>query len=379
MLQVAIQMLMGERIKYLILISALAFSTLLMTQQAGVFWGVMRWTTTKMRNTKVPIWVTNPGVEQINEVIPLRDTDLDRVRSVVGVEWALPFYFSPLKAKLYSGKFLNVDLIGVDSSTLLGVPPKIIKGQLEDLWQANAVIVDRAVIRQLSSSPEKQLEVGDVIDINDHEVKIVGIVEGEETLFGSPAVYTIYNRAIEIAPPVRKTLSYILVQPIPDIPLNRVVQSIENETGLRAYTEETLFWVTLKWYAKNTGIPSSFLTTILLGFIVGIAVAGQTFYSFVYENMDSYGALRAMGASHKLLERMILMQAGVAGFIGYGIGLGVTAIFGFSTLYSQSLPFFLPWPIPAITFVLVNIICIFAAYLGMRKISSIDPAEVFRG
>lgn len=379
MLLVAIQMLMGERIKYLILICALAFSTLLMTQQAGVFWGVMRWTTTKMRNTKAPIWVVDPSVEQVNDVKALRDTDLARVRSVAGVEWALPLYFSLIKAKLYSGKFMNVDLFGVDDTTLLGIPPKIVKGKVKDLWKPQSIILDKAVIRTLSENLPKPVDVGDVIDINDHEMKIVGIVEGEETLFGSPAVYTTYSTALEVVPPVRRNLGYILVHPHANVSPEELAKNIKKETGLRAFTDEELFWSTIWWYVKNTGIPSSFFTTISLGFVVGVAVAGQTFYSFVHENIGNFGALRAMGASNALLQRMLLIQAALAGFIGYGIGLGLTALFGFFTISYQRLPFALPWPILAMTFVSINIICLFTAYLGIRKIRRIDPAEVFRG
>lgn len=378
MFLLAIQMLMGDRVKYLILISALAFSTLLMTQQAGIFWGVMRWTTTKMRNTQVPIWVVDPTVVQINQVKELRDTDLARVRSVPGVSWALPFHLSPLKAKVYDGQFIIVDFIGVDSATLFGVPSPLLKGKLDDLWKADAIIIDDEVIEQFQKAGSKTLGIGDVIDINDHELKIVGIVEGERSIFGHPTVYTTYDRAVEVAPPVRRNLSYILVQPMPTIPLKQVVKNIEKETGLRAYTEENFFWSTVKWYMENTGIPISFGTATILGFIVGIAVAGQTFYSFVHENIGNLAALRAMGASSTLLQQMIMLQAAVAGCIGYGIGLGLAAIFGFAILGYKKLPFVLPWPIPAIVFILIIIICLFAAYLGIRKVRKIDPVEVFR-
>lgn len=379
MFQIAMQMLMGERVKYFILISALSFSTLLMTQQAGVLWGVMKWTTTKMRNTKVPIWVVDPNVIQINNIKTLRDTDLARVRSVDGVAWALPLYFTTLQAKLYNGDFIYVDLVGVDTATLLGVPPHIVDGKLENLWAPDGVIVDMAVVRSLSENLTTPLGMGDQIDINDREMRIVGTVRGEETIFGNPAIYTTYDRATQIAPPTRKTLSYILVNPSPGVDINKLSEKIKEETGLLAYTEENLFWHTIRWYIKNTGIPTSFATTILLGFIVGIAVSGQTFYSFVFENIGNFAALKAMGASNKVLKRMILIQAGLVGCIGYGIGLGVAALFGFSTLSSQSLPFALPWTIPVITFILILSICLFAAYLGIRKIRSIDPAEVFRG
>ena len=58
-----------------------------------------------------------------------------------------------------------------------------------------------------------------------------------------------------------------------------------------------------------------------------MAISGQTFYSFVLENLKHLGALKAMGASNGLISRMLLLQAWTVGFIGYGLGVGLTVAF----------------------------------------------------
>lgn len=378
MLQIAIEMLLGDKVKYLVLISGLAFSTLLMTQQSSIFWGVMRWTTTMLRNTNIPVWVVDPHVEQITDIKPMRDTDLTRVRSVPGIDWALPLYYFLLEGKLYNGSFMTLQLMGVDSATLTGVPPTFIKGRLEDLWQSGAVIVDETGLNKLSKTLKKPLDIGDVFDINDHEVKIVGIVKAEQSFFGYPFIYTTYERAIEIAPKTRKNLSFILVQPKAGITPSAMVQTIEKETGLRAYTKESFFWKTLWWFFINTGIPVSFGATIILGFVIGIAVAGQTFYSFVNENLGNFSALKAMGADNSLLRHMVFFQAFIAGFIGYGIGLGITVINGVILFTTGRIPFYFSWQIPLLTFFMIVLISFFSAFLSLRKIETLDASEVFR-
>ena len=60
---------------------------------------------------------------------------------------------------------------------------------------------------------------------------------------------------------------------------------------------------------------------------MGIAVSGQTFYTFVLENLPHLGALKAMGAGNWLLARMLFLQAFTVGIIGYGIGLGLASLF----------------------------------------------------
>lgn len=375
---IAIKMLLGDRGKYLMLVSVLTFATLLMTQQSGVFIGLMRWTTATLRNTNVPVWVVDPNVEQVNEVKPLRDTDLARVRSVSGVSWALPLYFSLQQARLYNGKFKSIQLFGVDSATLIGTPPVMLKGRLEDLWKSGAVIVDESGIEKLNVGSAVKLDVGDTFDINDHEARIVGICKAEQSFFGYPFVYTTYERALEFVPKTRRNLSFIIVQPIEGADHKELVDRIQSTTGLKAITQEDFFWSTIRWFVRNTGIPISFGTTIVLGFIVGIAVSGQTFYTFILENLGNLGALKAMGASNKLLRRMLLLQAALAGMLGYGIGIGLASMFGLLALNKGQPPFYMPYQVPLFTFFAIFFICGFSAYLGIRKVAKLEAAEVFR-
>lgn len=375
---IAIKMLIGDRAKYIMLVSALSFAALLMNQQSSVFIGLMRWTTATLRNTDIPIWVVDPNVEQVNEVKPMRDTDLARVRSVSGVAWALPFYFSLQQARLYDGTFKSIQLLGVDAATLIGAPAVMLEGRVEDLWRTGGVIIDIVGLQKINQDSKHPLKLGDTFDINDNEARIVGICKVEPSFFGYPFVYTTYDRAIEFAPATRRNLSFVLVQPLPGIDHDQLVHKIQEETGLRAYTQDDFYWSTIWWFVRNTGIPISFGTTILLGFIVGVAVSGQTFYSFILENLGNLGALKAMGASNKLLARMLLLQAALAGVIGYGIGIGLASLFGYFALQRGQPPFFMPYQIPLITFIAIMCICAFSALLGIRKLSRLEPAEVFR-
>lgn len=378
MYEIALKMLFGDRSKYIMLVSAIAFATLLITQQSAIFLGLMRWTTAILTNTQIPVWVMDPQVSQVNEVKPMRNTDINRVRSVQGVEWAVPLYFSLQQARLGKGSFKTILLFGLDSTTLIGSPPVMLEGDLSNLRQANGVIIDEIGLKKLSNEKGLVLKMGDTFEVNDHELKIVGICVAAPSFFGYPQVFTTYNRALETVPKTRQTLSYILVKPKEGFTPEAVVKNITNTTHLKALTEETFFWDTIRWFFKNTSIPISFGVTVMLGFIVGIAVAGQTFYSFILENLGHLGALKAMGTSNFLLCKMLLLQAFCAGFIGYGIGLGFAGVFGFLTSQAAQFPFYLPYQVPAFVFFLILLICGFSALIGIRKINKLDPAEVFR-
>jgi putative ABC transport system permease protein len=261
---------------------------------------------------------------------------------------------------------------------MVGRPANIVEGRLEDLRLPNTVLVDDLAVQRLSEGRRKPLGVGDIFEINDKEARVIGICRTEKSFFGYPYVFTTYEHALQFAPKTRKMLSFILASPAEGLSAAQAARTIEKQTGLKAYTEDEFFWSTIWWYFRNTGIPMSFMTTIILGFIVGIAIAGQTFYSFVLENLRHLGALKAMGAGNGLLSRMVLLQAFFVGLAGYGLGIGLTSLFGFAVLKKGQPPFFMPYQLPVLTLLVILLICSFAAILGIRKVVKLEPAMVFR-
>ncbi len=372
-------MLIGDRAKYLLLVSALSFSVLLMTHQCSVFFGLMRWSTATLRNIQAPIWVADPLVEQPGEFLPLLQTDLPRVRSIEGVKWAVPLFSSIQQARLDDGAFKSIQLMGLDTATLIGAPTRMLEGSVENIWQDGGVIIDEVGVRHFSAGRDRPIGIGDRLDVNDHELRVVGICKVDPSFFGYPYVFTTYDRAVQITPAKRKNLAFILAAPNQDSELANTARQIEKETGLKAFTDEEFFWSTIGWVFKNTGIPFSFSITIIMGLLVGVAVSGQTFYSFILENLKYLGALKAMGASTALLCRMLILQAFLVGFIGFGIGVGISSIFGHLAIGKSGFPFFMPYQILIVPFAAVFCICTFSALLGISRVRKLDAAEVFRG
>ena len=372
-------MLLGDRAKYIMLISGLTFASLLMTEQAAIFCGIMQWSGSTLDNVGAPIWVVDPMVEQINDTEALRDTDLNRVRSVDGVAWAAPFYQGMLRTRMPDGSFKFVQVLGIDSTTFAGAPAQITQGRLEDLRLPNTVLLDEFGAEKLSRDPNKPIQVGQTFEINDHEARVVGICKTRMAFSGNPYVFTTYDQAMQYAPNTRKMLSCVLAGTQPGEDPAAVAQRISDATGLKAYTRDQFFWLTVWWFIKNTGIPVAFGATVLLGFIVGLAISSQTFYSFVLENLRNLGALKAMGASDKMLARMVMLQTLTVGFIGYGCGVGLATLFGMALLKKGMPPFMMPWQLPLVTLAAILFICWLAASLGIRKIRQLEPAIVFRG
>jgi putative ABC transport system permease protein len=385
MIGLALKMLFGDTAKYLMLVAGLFFATFLIVQQASVFCGLMMWTTSTLKNVGAPIFVVEERVEQINEINPLRDTDVSRVRSVSAVRWAMPLYSGIQRIRLNSGSFKTVQLIGIDAATLAGGPVRMVEGKLEDLRLPNTVVIDELAVSRFSEDKQHPLGIGDRFEINDIEARVVGVCEAMRSFTGGPYIWTTYERALQYTPASRKMLSAVIAAPAEGFTAAEAAAEITRATGLRAYVNEgfgdnpkDFNTSTVWWYVKNTGIPISFGTTVLIGFIVGMAIACQTFYAFVLDNLKHLGALKAMGMSNLRLSLMLVIQSATAGLIGFGIGLLATSAFAYVAIQNEQPPFVMPWQIPLVAFGVIQLICMAAALLGVIRLSLYEPAMVFR-
>lgn len=374
---VALKMLFGDRAKYLMLLCGLTFAVMLIVQQGSIFWGLMTWSQSGVSNLNVPIWVTDPNISQVEEVKPIADTTLDRVRSVPGVEWAVPLYKGVLRARLSNGEYHRISMVGLDAATLIGRPARMLQGRIEDLRKPDAVVVDQWAVQRMGG-PEV-IKIGATFEINDKKAWIVGIASTQKDFQNIPAVYTTFERALRYAPPERRTLSYVLAKSMDGVPVEAVTKRIRETTGLGAFTAEEFGVKTILWVLKNTGIGVNFGTTIVLGFIVGMAIAGQTFYLFTVENLRQFGALKAMGTSTVTLARMIILQAFTVGLIGYGVGVGLATAFGRVAGAGGALPFEETWPLLVLVLVALLAICALSASISIIKLARLEPAIVFRG
>ena len=377
MMWIAWKMLIGNRVKYLGIVFGVVFAALLIAQQSSIFCGLMSLTISQIRDTEGPdIWVMDRNVQYVDDIKPLSDTELFRVKSVPGVEWAVRFYKGLGRARIQEGTYQQMILLGLDDATLVGAPEGVFMGSIADLRKPDAVIMDDAGYKR--TWPGEPYRLGRTFEMNDRRAVLVGLTKASRTFQSFPICYTRYSQAVLFAPPERKVLSFVLVDPVPGADPEQVCRRIEERTGLQALTRDQFVWKTIRYYLEKTGIPVNFGITVFLGFLVGTAIAGQTFYLFTVENIRQFGALKAMGTSNWTILWMVLAQALQVGLVGYGVGVGLAALFGQAVRGGLRLSFFMPWQVLAITAAAVFLIVLLASLLSIRKVLVVDPAIVFR-
>lgn len=380
---IALKMLLGDRAKYVGIVIGLTLASFLVTWPSAIFTGVMSRTFSFVTDIALPdIWVVYPTVHYIEDVQPMRDTEVLRVRGTEGVQWAVGLYKGSLQASLDDGTSQTCTIVGLDDSTLIGGPPKMLAGQLSDLRQAYAVIVDEAgargkLARKGPGGRRIPLQVGDSLELNDNRCIVVGICRVTQTFQNIPVIYMTYSRATLVAPAQRKMLSFVLAKVKPGADVRAVCARIR-ALGLKAYTPTEFKELTFWYFLKYTGMPINFLTVVTLGFIVGIAISGQTFYNFTLDNLRYFGTLKAMGTTNRKLLRMISLQAAEVGAVGYGLGIGAASAWGGILSGRTQIAFQFPWQLLLVSAAAVMVICVGAAVISIRKVIKLEPAIVFR-
>ena len=87
-----------------------------MVQMTSLFAGILRKSSSTVINIGAKVWVMDPAVNTVANSIPMPDYILDAVRSINGVEYAVPLYSGGALVKLPDGNYQSVTILGLDDS-----------------------------------------------------------------------------------------------------------------------------------------------------------------------------------------------------------------------------------------------------------------------
>jgi putative ABC transport system permease protein len=396
MLRVALKMLIGDRAKYTGLLFGITFTSFLVTFAGSYFAGFMtRGFALIAENPQADVWVMDPAVDSTEHLTNIPASALDRVRSVEGVQSAVPLALGSAEVRFPNGQFHTFQVIGIDDATLSGAPPLkdgvsatvlrtpdaalVDAGGTEGKLQTPLLKADQWPLRPHLSAPTRQLAVGDVVLVNDRRVRIAGLASALPRYPPRPLLYTTYSNAARILLPERHRLTFVLVRALPSISLAELVERIAARTGLRARTADDFKADTVRWFFANSEDVSDIASMILIAMLVGFGVTGVMLYMFTEDNLKQYAVLKTMGATPRLLLTMIVAQAGLCALLGTGLGLGICALAGQLALTEAGYPFRMMWFTPVLGGAMVVLVSVVAAAISARPVFKLEPGVVFAG
>jgi len=374
-LRIAYKLLVNDRAKFAALLVGITFAVFLMIEMTSLFSGILKRSSATVINIGASIWVMDPSIQTVANAIPLPDYVLDEVRSIPGVKYAVPLYSGAALLKLHDGTYQSANIIGLDDTSLFG-RPSLLAGNIEDIFAENAFVA----VKDSEFYKLENPKIGAEFELNDHRGVIVGIAKvASSGLFGVPTLYTTYNRSLQYIPNTRFTISYLLVEPKTPADVAAIKRQVA-AAGYLALTKDEFIRKISNFYKYQTGIGTNMLLMTVISFIIGLSISGQTFYTFILENLDKFGALKAIGAKGRELISMILFQASFVALTGYGIGVGLCAlVIWLARIYLPDYAAVITYPNLGLALVMVVIIAAFSSYVGVRKVLKIEPFDIFRG
>jgi len=374
-LRLAYKLLVNDKAKFMALLVGITFAVFLMIFVTSLFSGALNHASATIINIGASLWVMDPTVATVSNSVGMPDYVLDAVRSMQGVKFAVPLYSGGALVKLSDGTYQSVTVVGLDDTSLFG-RPALLEGRIEDIYAENGFIA----VRDAEFPKLENPHIGSELEINDHRGVIVGIAKVTTSgLYGIPTLYTTYERAVQYIPNPRYTISYVLVEPKSASDIPRIKQQVE-ALGYLARTKQEFMQRTADFFIYETGGGTNILIMTAISFIVGLSISGQTFYAFILENLERFGALKAIGTRSRDLVGMILFQATFTAFTGYGLGVGLCALLIW--LARLRLPIYaamVTYGNLALAFGMVVVIAAVSSYVGVRRVLRIEPFDVFRG
>jgi putative ABC transport system permease protein len=374
-LRLAYKLLVNDKSKFTALLLGITFAVFLIMFITSMFSGVLNHASSTIINIGASMWVMDPAVQTVSNSVGMPDYVLDAVRSMQGVKYAVPLYSGGALVKLADGTYQSVTVIGLDDTSLFG-RPALLEGKIESIYAESGFIV----VRDAEYAKLENPHIGSELELNDHRGVIVGIAKVTTSgLYGTPTLYTTYERAIQYIPNPRYTISYVLVEPKSANDVPEIEKQVE-ALGYRARTKQEFMKRTANFFIYQTGGGTNILIMTAISFIVGLSISGQTFYTFILENLERFGALKAIGTKSRVLVGMILFQATFTAFTGYGLGVGLCALLiWLARLRIPSYAAMITYSNLAIAFGMVVMIAAVSSYVAVRRVLSIEAFDIFRG
>ncbi len=370
----ALKFILYDKPKSFGALAGIIISIFLVGQQAGIFIFLTNAMKSLVANNSEYIWVVDGKTKDANQLADL-DMRIGReIASLPGVEKVYPVVKAAGGAKFENGNTAGMTIIGSESPDFIGGPWNLYSVEKE------AMLPDGAIITEFFDKTNYGgLKEGEYFELNGNKVYNAGLTRGVRGFGGAPYVFTTIERARALAKMPNFKTSFFLVKWDKNIPIKTVIATINNKMSyVRAWDPEELAQGTVNKVLKSSGIALSVGSLIIFAILSGLIIIGLTLYSAAIDRIKDYGTLKAIGATNGYITRLIMTQAFIISIVGFIIGRSLVE--GFRVGIANVGTYFEFPPILQVGFFLLTVIISLAGSLfAIKRINSLEPAQVFRG
>ena len=366
--------LFHDKVRLTVTLTGIVFAVVLIVVELGLFVGFTVTTSGLVDHSNADLWVTSKHVPYVELGVPFSERKLYQVRAVPGVAEAQKIASRWAQWKRADGREESVQIVGINPDSVMEQPWNLVQGSVQDLKQPDAVIMDDMYKDKLAVH-----HIGEVFEINGRRARVVGFTHGIRSFTTSPYVFTTFKRAQEYVKLPEDQTIFVLVKLAPGANVEQVRKEILGSVqNVEVFTSHEFSRMTQIYWMFTTGAGVAVLLAALLGLVVGFVVVAQTIYATTMDHLREYGTLKAMGAPNSYVYKVIIKQAAMSAVMGYVLGMIVSA-FVVRASQSGGAAILLPLPMAIGMFFLTLAMCVGAALVSISKVTSLDPAMVFKG
>lgn len=348
-------------------------SVFLIGQQCGIFIFLTNAMSSIVRNNTEYVWVVDSKTTNANALAQLDMRVGNELSSIEGVEKVYPLVVTAGAARFTNGTSSGLTLIGVQAPDFAGGPWNLNVGTKDVMLQDNAIITDYFDKKALGG-----LELGEYFEVNGHKVFNAGQTRGVRSFGGVYSFMTIERARYLGNVPVNKASAFLVKVKNKENEAQVIASINKSINGVKAWNSNAFKNETILTVLKSSGIAISFITLVLFAFIVGFVIIGLTLYSSAIDRIKDYGTLKAIGATNAYIRNLIITQALIFAVVGFIIG--TLLVEGFRNGLAKAGTFFdFPIWLRIVFFLLTVMIALFGSSFAIRRISKLEPAQVFRG
>jgi putative ABC transport system permease protein len=351
--------LLAKRGRLVAGVAGIGVALLLVLALNAIFAGLEGRLTAYIDRSGADVIVAQEGVQTMHmtqSALPLRD--VGAVADVSGIAAAEPI--------LYKSAFIER---GGQTGVVAVVGGGPVPGRIARPGRGE-IVVDQALADRLG------LARGDRVRVLGASLHVVGEVKGTASIAGSFAF--VNRQTLAQILHAEGVASYVLVRARAGVDAQALARAIERRVpGVTASTRQ-------QFAASERRVVGDMSTDIvrgmtLVGFVVGIAVAGLVAYSLTLSQLRDWGVLRAIGLGARRALALVIAQVGALVISGFALALAL--VFALAAV-APSLSPTLVLTVGAGDVVraagVAGAVALVAALIPVVRVARLEPASVYR-
>jgi putative ABC transport system permease protein len=389
-----------DRVRFALFTSGIVFAVVLMGVQLGIMNAMLDGNTLLLQRLNADLVLVNPNRLALLYPEPFSRRRLEQARADPAVQSVHPVYLDYLAGDLRHtaadpeerSQTRRLRVIGVDPAARVIDLPGLDPGGWDELELPGTALFDR----QSRPHPDPlvpgetlfgRLEPGMRTELAGHQITLVGGFDlGFD--FSTDGTLVVNERTFSrdlrepfypLSPLARVDLGVIRLREGADARAarERLQEALGQEGEVVVLTKPEIVARERQFWWTSTPIGFAFGAGVVLGFVVGMVICYQILSSDVADHLAEYATLKAIGYPNRYLSRVVLEEALILALAGFLPGLAVT--YGAYLLLSDltGMPLRLTWARGGLVFVLTIVMCVASGLFAVRKVKTVDPADVF--